>query len=96
MKTVASWQIPLRYFGSGNNLDKIMATQCLKTIKTNDQAIARIQALNSDALGLLTELLVLLNRENEEEEVPNEWGTQWSLQSYSWVMPSRKCQLCAT
>jgi len=33
---------------------------------TNDQALARIQALNLDALGPLTEVLELLNREDED------------------------------
>ena len=53
------------------DLGKIMTAQYLKRIKTNDQALARIQALNLDALGPLNELLELLNREDEEEEVPD-------------------------
>ena len=44
-------------------LDKIMAAQCLKSTKSNDQAMARIQTLNSDALGPLTELLEMINKE---------------------------------
>ena len=32
-------------------LDKIMAAQCSKCTRSNDQALARIQALNSDVLG---------------------------------------------
>lgn len=47
-------------------LDKIMAAQCSKSTKSNDQALARIQALNSDALGPLTELLEVLNKEDGE------------------------------
>jgi len=51
-------------------LDKIMAAQCSKSTKSNDQALARIQALNSDTLGPLTELLELLNK-SVEEDVPD-------------------------
>ena len=36
-------------------LDKIMAAQCSKSTKSNDQAQSRIQALSSDALGPLSE-----------------------------------------
>ena len=49
----------------------------MKSIKTNDQALARILALNSDVLGPLTELLELLNREDEEDEVPDLHKRVW-------------------
>lgn len=47
-------------------LDKIMAAQCSKSTKSNDQALARIQALNSNTLGPLTELLEKINKENAD------------------------------
>lgn len=50
-------------------LDKIMAAQCSKS---NNQALARIQALNFDTLGPLTELLEMINK--EEDEITSEPG----------------------
>ena len=47
-------------------LDKIMVAQCSKSTKSNDQALARIQTLNSDTLAPLTELLEMLNKEDSE------------------------------
>jgi len=70
-KLADSFALPRVAVTKTPDLDKIMAAQCSKSIKTNDKALARIQALNSDALGPLTELMELLNRENEEDEVPD-------------------------
>jgi len=68
-KLADSFALPKVVVTKTSDLDKIMTMQCSKSIKTNDQALARIQALNSDAFGALTELLKLLNR--EDEEVPD-------------------------
>lgn len=58
------------------DLDKIMVAQCSKNTKVNDQALARTQALYSDTLGPLTEVLELLNKEGEDftEEHLNQVG----------------------
>ena len=47
-------------------LDKTMAAQCLKSTKSNDQALSRIQALNSDALSPLSKLLERLNKDDTD------------------------------
>jgi len=70
-KLTDSFTLPKVMVMKTPDLDKIMTEQRSKSIKTNDQALARIQALNSDALGPLTELLELLNREDDEEEAPD-------------------------
>jgi len=61
-----SFSLPKVAITKTPNLDKIMAAQCSKSTKANDQALARIQALNLDALGPLTEVLELLNKEEED------------------------------
>lgn len=48
------------------SLDPVMASQCSKNTKTNDKALARVQALTLDAIGPLTELLEKLNSEETE------------------------------
>ena len=64
---VDSFALPKVAVTKTPELDKIMAAQCSKSTKSNDQALARIQALNSDSLGPLTELLELLNKSVEED-----------------------------
>ena len=73
-------------------LDKIMAAQCSKS---NNQALTRIQALNFDTLGPLTELLEMINK--EEGEITTEPGgsMQWSLQLPFWAIHFPRCQCCA-
>lgn len=69
-------------------LDKIMAAQCSKS---NNQALARIQALNFDTFGPLTELLEMINK--EEGEITTEPGgsMQWSLQLPFWAIHFPRC-----
>lgn len=48
------------------SLDLAMATQCLKSTKTNDKALACIQSLTLDVIEPLTELLEKLNLEESD------------------------------
>ena len=47
-------------------LDPVMSSQCSKSTKTNDKALARVQALTLDAIGPLTDLLEKLNSDEVE------------------------------
>lgn len=44
-------------------LDKIIKAQCWKITRSNDQALARIQVLNSDTLSPHSELLEMLSKD---------------------------------
>jgi len=48
------------------SLDKVMATHCSKSMKTNDWTLSRIQALTLDALAPLTSILELFNLDVDE------------------------------
>ena len=47
-------------------LDPVMSSQCSKSTKTSDKALARVQALTLDAIGPLTDLLEKLNSDEVE------------------------------
>ena len=56
-------------------LDKVMAAECVPTVRSSNQTLARLQALMLDAVGPLTDLLERINRsvpsegqEDEEEQ----------------------------
>jgi len=55
MQKVAITKVP--------TLDKVMAAQCLKTTKSNDWTLSRIQTLTLDALAPLTNVLELFHSE---------------------------------
>ena len=49
-------------------LDKVMAAECLPTVRSTDQSLARLQALMLDAVGLLTDLMERMAGTCEEED----------------------------
>ena len=57
-------------------LDKVMAAECLPTVRSTDQSIARLQALMLDAVGPLTDLMERMASTSEEEDQ----GMQYYLQ----------------
>jgi len=56
--------VPDMPFTTPPHLDKLMAAECSKRVKTTDQSYFSIQALFLDAAGPLTRLLDNINREN--------------------------------
>ena len=49
-------------------LDKVMAAECLPTVRSTDQSLARLQALMLDAVGPLTDLMERMAGTPEEED----------------------------
>jgi len=52
-------------FSTPPHLDKIMAAECSKSVKSADHSRSHIQALFLDAVGPLTGLLDSINKEDE-------------------------------
>ena len=49
-------------------LDKVMAAECLPTVRSTDQNLARLQVLMLDAVGPLTDLMERMASTSEEED----------------------------
>ena len=61
-----SFALPKLVVTKTPELDKTMAAQCSRSTKSNDQALSRIQALNSNALSPLSKLLERLNKDDTD------------------------------
>ena len=61
-------------FTTAPRLDKVMAAECSKSLKSADNLLSRIQALFLDAMGPLSGLLEKVN--NGTEASINEWKVQ--------------------
>ena len=55
--------VPDTPFTTPPHLDKLMATECSKSVKSADQSLSCIQALFLDAVGPLTSILDSINKE---------------------------------
>ena len=76
--------VPDTPFTTPPHLDKVMAVECSKSVKSTDYSQSHIQALFLDAIGPHTGLLDSINK--EDEIIVEDWRQQWGQPWPSWEM----------